>query len=45
MGGVLAISRGMESTTNEPTMSYAAKTSIMGATVAAGVSQLIESWN
>ena len=26
--------------TNEPTMSYAAKTSIMGATVAAGVSQI-----
>ena len=41
MGGVsFAISRGMESTTNEPTMSYAAKTSIMGATVAAGVSQI-----
>ena len=41
MGGVsFAVSRGMESTTNEPTMSYAAKTSIMGASVAAGVSQI-----
>tara|TARA_B100002019_G_scaffold291399_1_gene311497 strand:- start:221 stop:1111 length:891 start_codon:yes stop_codon:yes gene_type:complete len=41
MGGVsFAISRGMESATNEPTMSYAASTSIMGATVAAGVSQI-----
>ena len=41
MGGVsFAISRGMESTDNEPTMSYAASTSIMGATVAAGVSQI-----
>ena len=41
MGGVsFAISRGMESATNEPTMSYAAKTTIMGATVAAGVSQI-----
>ena len=41
MGGVsFAVSRGMESATNEPTMSYAAKTSIMGATVAAGVSQI-----
>ena len=41
MGGVsFAISRGMESTDNEPTMSYAAKTTIMGATVAAGVSQI-----
>ena len=41
MGGVsFAISRGMESNTNEPTMSYAASTSIMGATVAAGVSQI-----
>ena len=41
MGGVsFAVSRGMESATNEPTMSYAAKTTIMGATVAAGVSQI-----
>ena len=41
MGGVsFAISRGMESATNEPTMSYAAKTSIMGATIAAGVSAI-----
>ena len=41
MGGVsFAISRGMESATNEPTMSYAASTSIMGASVAAGVSQI-----
>jgi hypothetical protein len=41
MGGVsFAISRGMESATNEPTMSYAAKTSIMGASIAAGVSQI-----
>ncbi len=41
MGGVsFAISRGMESATNEPTMSYAAKTTIMGATVAAGVSAI-----
>ena len=41
MGGVsFAVSRGMESATNEPTMSYAASTSIMGATVAAGVSQI-----
>ena len=41
MGGVsFAISRGMESATNEPTMSYAASTSIMGATVAAGVSSM-----
>ena len=41
MGGVsFAISRGMESTTNEPTMSYAASTSIMGASIAAGVSQI-----
>jgi hypothetical protein len=41
MGGVsFAVSRGMESATNEPTMSYAASTSIMGASVAAGVSQI-----
>ena len=41
MGGVdFAISRGMESATNDPTMSYAAKTSIMGATIAAGVSAI-----
>ena len=41
MGGVsFAVSRGMESATNEPTMSYAASTTIMGATVAAGVSQI-----
>ncbi|MDC3208366.1 porin [Pelagibacteraceae bacterium] len=41
MGGVsFAVTRGMESATNEPTMSYAAKTTIMGATVAAGVSQI-----
>ena len=41
MGGVsFAISRGMESATNEPTMSYAASTSIMGATIAAGVSAI-----
>ena len=41
MGGVsFAVSRGMESATNEPTMSYAAKTTIMGATIAAGVSQI-----
>ncbi len=41
MGGVdFAISRGMESATNDPTMSYAASTSIMGATIAAGVSAI-----
>ena len=41
MGGVsFSISRGMESATVDPVMSYAAKTSIMGATVAAGVSQI-----
>jgi len=41
MGGVsFKVTRGMESATLEPTMSYAAKTSIMGATVAAGVSQI-----
>ena len=41
MSGVsFAVSRGMESATNEPTMSYAASTSIMGASVAAGVSQI-----
>ena len=41
MGGVsFAVSRGMGSATYEPTMSYAASTSIMGASVAAGVSQI-----
>ena len=41
MGGVsFAVSRGMESATFEPTMSFAASTSIMGASVAAGVSQI-----
>ena len=41
MGGVsFSISRGMESATVDPVMSYAAKTSIMGATIAAGVSQI-----
>jgi len=41
MGGVsFAVSRGMESATFEPTMSYAASTTIMGASVAAGVSQI-----
>ena len=41
MGGVsFAVSRGMESATVDPVMSFAAKTSIMGATVAAGVSQI-----
>ena len=41
MGGVsFKVTRGMESGTNEPTMSYAAKTSIMGASIAAGVSQI-----
>ncbi|MDC3086221.1 porin [Pelagibacteraceae bacterium] len=41
MGGVsFAVSRGMEDTTYEPTMSYAASTSIMGASIAAGVSQI-----
>ena len=41
MGGVsFAVSRGMESATFEPTMSYAASTSIMGASIAAGVSQI-----
>jgi len=41
MGGVsFAVSRGMGSATYEPTMSYAAKTTIMGASVAAGVSQI-----
>tara|TARA_B100001027_G_scaffold44477_1_gene28812 strand:- start:559 stop:1443 length:885 start_codon:yes stop_codon:yes gene_type:complete len=41
MGGVsFKVTRGMESATNEPTMSYAAKTSIMGASIAAGVSQI-----
>ena len=41
MGGVsFSISRGMESATVDPVMSFAAKTSIMGATVAAGVSQI-----
>jgi hypothetical protein len=41
MGGVsFAVSRGMEDATYNPTMSYAASTSIMGASVAAGVSQI-----
>ena len=41
MGGVsFKVTRGMESATYEPTMSYAAKTSIMGASIAAGVSQV-----
>ena len=41
MGGVsFAVSRGMGSATYEPTMSYAASTTIMGASVAAGVSQI-----
>jgi len=41
MGGVsFKVTRGMESATYEPTMSYAAKTSIMGASIAAGVSQI-----
>ena len=45
VGGVsFAVTRGMEntdaSTGNDPVMSYAAKTSIMGATIAAGVSQI-----
>ena len=41
MGGVsFAVSRGMEDATYNPTMSYAASTTIMGATVAAGVSQI-----
>ena len=41
MGGVsFKVTRGMESTDNEAVMSYAASTSIMGATVKAGVSQI-----
>ena len=41
MGGVdFKVTRGMESATMEPTMSYAAGTSIMGATVKAGVSSI-----
>ena len=41
MGGVsFAVTRGMASATYEPTMSYAASTTIMGASVAAGVSQI-----
>ena len=41
VGGVsFKVTRGMESATYEPTMSYAAKTSIMGASIAAGVSQI-----
>ena len=41
MGGVsFKITRGMESATAEPVMSYAASTSIMGATVKAGVSSI-----
>ena len=34
------ITRGMESATYDPVMSYAAGTSIMGATIKAGVSQI-----
>ena len=41
MGGVsFKVTRGMESATTDPVMSYAAKTSIMGASIAAGVSQI-----
>jgi len=41
MGGVsFKVTRGMESADNEAVMSYAASTSIMGATVKAGVSQI-----
>jgi len=41
MGGIsFAVTRGMESADNEAVMSYAASTSIMGATVKAGVSQI-----
>ena len=41
MGGVsFKVTRGMESATVEPVMSYAASTSIMGATVKAGVSSI-----
>ena len=41
MGGLdFKITRGMESATLEPTMSYAAGTSIMGATVKAGLSSI-----
>ena len=41
LGGVsFKVTRGMESATTDPVMSYAAKTSIMGASIAAGVSQI-----
>ena len=41
MGGVnFHITRGMESATTDPVMSYAASTSLMGATIKAGVSQI-----
>ena len=41
MGGVsFKVTRGMESATYDPTMSYAASTSIMGATVKAGLSSV-----
>ena len=41
MGGVnFHITRGMESATIDPVMSYAASTSLMGATIKAGVSQI-----
>ena len=41
MGGVnFHITRGMESTVNDAVMSYAASTTVMGATIKAGVSQI-----
>ena len=41
MGGVnFHVTRGMESATTDPVMSYAASTSLMGATIKAGVSQI-----
>ncbi len=41
MGGVsFKVTRGMESATTDPVMSYAASTSLMGASIAAGVSQI-----
>ena len=41
MGGVnFHITRGMESATIDPVMSYAASTTLMGATIKAGVSQI-----
>ena len=41
MGGVsFKVTRGMESATTDPVMSYAASTSLMGATIKAGVSQI-----